>query len=324
MKNYHHLSLSERELIFLYSGQEKNGREIAKLLGRHHRTISRELQRNSHSKYFPSLAQQFCEKRRQNRQVGKLSDPALRNYLIAKLGKHWSPEQISGRLKLKVPALSISFESIYQFVYEKENRSLKLWEFLRRRHPKRQLFKQRKVKCKSQIPHRIFLEQRPEKANLRKETGHGETDNMEGLKKIPSAVSVTVDRKNHFTRLFKLKGKQAEEKSNSIILQFANWPRDLIKTLTMDNGLENYEHEKVAKILHCQTFFCHPYHPYEKGTVENTIGLVRQYFPKKTDLSKIAQADLNWVAWELNNRPRKILGFYTPSEILYKDTGWVT
>lgn len=323
MKNYHHLALCEREMIFLYQGQGKSTREIGRLLGRNHRTIAREIKRNSHSQYLPSLAQKLACDRRKESKTGKLSDPTLKHYIIGKLGKHWSPEQIAGRLRLKVPSLSISFESIYQFVYAKENRSLKLWDFLRRRHPKRQLFQQRKVKVRS-IPNRVFIENRPLKATLRKEAGHWETDNMEGLKKIPGAVSVNVERKSHLTRLFKLTNKQAEEKSNSLITQFDSWPRNLVKTLTMDNGTENYEHEKVTQALGCKTYFCHPYHAWEKGTVENTIGLVRQYFPKRTDLSGITQADLNWVAWELNNRPRKILGFYTPSEILYKDTGWVT
>lgn len=324
MKNYCQLSLQERELIFLYQGQGKSNREIGRLLGRDHRTISREWQRNREGRYSPSLAQERYKERRKERQAGKLSDPALRNYIIAKLGKHWSPEQISGRLKLKVPKLTVSSESIYQFVYAKENSRLKLWDFLRRRHPKRQLFNQRKIKCPLVIPNRVFIEQRPEKINLRKEIGHWETDNMEGLKKIPDAVSVTVERKSHLVRLFKLANKQKEEKSSSLLTQFDQWPRNLTKTFTMDNGTENYEHEKIARALKCQTYFCHPYHAWEKGTVENTIGLVRQYFPKKTDLSKINQADLNWVAWELNNRPRKVLGFYTPSEMLYKDTGWVT
>lgn len=122
----------------------------------------------------------------------------------------------------------------------------------------------------------------------------------------------------------RLENKKAEEKSQSMINQFYRWPSPLVKTITMDNGLENHDHEETARILNCQTYFCNAYHAWEKGTVENTIGLVREYIPKKTDLSEIAKADLNWIAWELNNRPRKRLGFLTPSEVFYKETGWGT
>lgn len=324
MNNYHHLNQNDREMIFLYLGQGKSFRQIGKILHRDHRTIGRELERNEDKEYSPSSAQKLARERRINTKVGKLDDQSLRNYIIRKLGAHWSPEQISGRLKLKVPNLGISTESIYQFIYDKSNKKLGLWEFLRRRHPKRQLFNQRKVKCKNQIPNRVLISERPVEVALRKEMGHWETDNMEGRKMIPGAVSVNVERKSHLTRLAKLNGKKADEKSFSIISQFSGWPDYLIKTITMDNGTENFEHEKVAKTLGCKTYFCNPYHAWEKGTVENTIGLVRQYFPKGTDLSQVKQGDLNWVAWELNNRPRKILGYYTPSEIFNKETGWVT
>ncbi|MBI5465545.1 IS30 family transposase [Candidatus Gottesmanbacteria bacterium] len=324
MKNYNHLKQTDRELIFLYRGQGKSYREIARLIGKDYRTIGREILRNNCHGYLPSLAQKLADKRRKQSKVGKFDDPLVRKYVIAKLGRHWSPEQISGRLKLKVPALSISYEGIYQFVYGRENRKLRLWEFLRRRHSKRQLFNQGKVRAKNRIPNRVLISERPLEANLRQEVGHWETDNMEGIKSIPLAVSVNVDRKSGVVKMDKLLNKKAEEKAMSLINQFNKWPSPLIKTLTMDNGLENHNHEKVAYFLNCQTFFCNPYHAWEKGTVENTIGLVRQYVPKGTDLTNITRADLNWIAWELNNRPRKRLGFLTPSEVFYKETGWGT
>lgn len=324
MKNYHHLKQTDRELIFLYKGQGKSYREIGRLMGKDYRTIGREILRNNSHGYLPSQAQKLANKRRKESKVGKLDDPLVRKYVIAKLGRHWSPEQISGRLKLKVPDLSISYEGIYQFVYGKENKGLRLWEFLRRRHSKRQLFSQRRVNHKNQIPNRVSISRRPLEANLRREVGHWETDNMEGIKSIPLAVSVNVDRKSGVVKMDKLLNKKAEEKAMSLINRFSKWPSRLTKTLTFDNGVENHNHEKVANLLNCQTFFCNPYHAWEKGTVENTIGLVRQYIPKGTDLTNVTKADLNWIDWELNNRPRKRLGFQTPSEVFYKETGWGT
>lgn len=324
MKNYHHLNQNDRELIFLYKGQDKSYREIGKLIGKDYRTVGREILRNSHQEYLPSLAQRLANKRRKESKVGKFDDSLVRKYVIGKLGRHWSPEQIAGRLKLKAPSLSISYEGIYQFVYSRENNKLRLWEFLRRRHSRRQLFKQRKVNHKNQIPNRVLISKRLLEANLRQEVGHWETDNMEGIKSIPLAVSVNVDRKSGVVKLDKLNNKKAEEKATSLINQFNKWPSTLTKTLTFDNGGENHNHEKVAGSLNCRTFFCNPYHAWEKGTVENTIGLVRQYIPKGTDLTNITKTDLNWIAWELNHRPRKRLGFLTPSEVFYKETGWGT
>lgn len=333
MKKYQHLAIGERELIFLYHQQGKSNREIARLIGKDQRTIGRELKRNSESEkkggerqYSPFRAQSLADQRRKDSKlkVKKLTDPALRGWVIRKLGKGWSPEQIAGRLKLKVSDLAVSYETIYQFIYARENRKVRLWELLRRRHSRRQFTGLRKVKRKRLIPGRIFIEQRPEEANLRLVVGHWETDNMEGLRKTPACVSVNVDRRSYVVKLGKLKNKKAEEKENSLVNQLGKLPRRLVRTLTMDNGLENCRHQKVARKLGCQTYFCNPYHSWEKGTVENTIGLVRQYLPKGTNLTEITQGELSWIAWQLNHRPRKKLGYYTPSEIFEKETGWVT
>lgn len=333
MNNYHHLSLSEREDLFAYLNQEKSCREIGKLLRRDHRTIGREIKRNSGRKrirkrvfikeYSPSKAHGLTEDRRKESKIGKLDDPSLRNYIINKLGRHWSPEQISGRLKRKVPNLSLSPEAIYLFIYNKENRKERLWEFLRRRHRRRLLFTGRKTKNKA-IPGRIFIEERPEKAILRKEAGHWETDLMEGVKSEKECLSVFTDRKTGLLKGEKIPDKKAETKRKNTIKLFERKPKNYVQTMTFDNGSENYEHQKIAGELNCQTFFCHPYHSWEKGTVENTIGLIRQYIPKKTPLSKVSKSDINWAIWELNNRPRKRLGFLTPSEAFYLETEWGT
>lgn len=330
MKHYTHLSILERELIYGYLAQGKSIRDIGRLLNRSHRTISREIKRNQKEEdkrvsYQPSAAQEKAHKRRLKAKVGKskLSDPLLLSFVIRKLGRGWSPEQISGRLRLIAPDHSISPESIYQYIYKKENRRLRLYEFLRRRHRKRRLRCGRKQQ-RQHLPGRVFIEERPKEASLRLKIGHWETDNLEGKRKTKGGASALVDRKSLLTRLTKVTSKEAKEKEAAVLKAFNGWPQSLVKTITFDNGKENATHQELAKRLNCQTYFCHAYHSWEKGTVENTLGLVREYLPKGSDLSHVTQGELSWIANELNHRPRKKLDFYTPAEVFEKETGWGT
>jgi transposase, IS30 family len=329
MNNYRHISQSEREVIYLSLHQGKSYRDIGKILKRDHRAIEKEIKRNGipgkdpRQTYSPSNAQKISEERRKESKRGKLDDPVLQNYVIRKLGSLWSPEQISGRLKKKVPNLSLTAQAIYDFIYAKENKKLRLWEFLRRKHPKRQLFNEGRVKTKA-IPGRIFIEERPIEITERKKAGHWETDLMEGVKSERECLSVFTDRKTGLLIGEKLPDKKAETKKDSTLKLFERKPKYLIQSITQDNGVENYEHQRVGAELKCPTYFCHPYHPYEKGTVENTIGLIRQYIPKKTPLSTVTKSDINKIFWDINNRPRKRLDFLTPSEAFYLETGWGT
>lgn len=333
MGKYIHLSLEEREQVFLYLNQGKKLREIGRLLHRDHKTIAREIKRNREDTlsstatltYSPSVAQAKAGKRRSEAKVGirKLDNPVLRSYVIRRLGQEWSPEQIAGRIQLKSPHLALSHETIYQFIYSKENRKLKLFELLRKHHSHRRL-KYGRHCHHLKIPDRIWIESRPIAAQLRLEVGHWETDNMEGKRKTKGNVSALVDRKSLFTKLTKLISKEAVEKEAAILQAFKSWPNYLIKSITFDNGTENYTHHRVANQLGCETYFCHPYHSWEKGTVENTLGLVREYLPKGMDLSSVTQADLSWIADQLNHRPRKKLGYFTPAEVFERETGWGT
>lgn len=333
-QHYTHLSNEEREKIFLLKGKGKGQREIGEILGRNHRTIGRELERNdiksSNSSnpgiplYSPSKAEELARERRRNSKVKKLDDPALRNFVINKLNRNWSPEQIAGRLKRKAENAAVSHETIYQFIYAKENKPLRLWEFLRKRYPRRRKKYDRKVKRGKilEIPNRIKIDQRPEEANHRTKIGHWETDLIEGKKSSKDVISIEVERRSRYTMLTKLENKEADNKLSALNQQLGKLPSSLVKSITFDNGKENYYHEEVADNLSCQTFFCNPYHSWEKGTVENTGGLVRQYLPKGTDLSTIEKSELSYIAKELNNRPRKILKYYTPREVILRETGW--
>ena len=146
---------------------------------------------------------------------------------------------------------------------------------------------------------------------------------MQGVQSNSQAISVSVDRKSRYVVLDKLSDKTPKQRAHSLITAFQTAPLP-VYSLTLDNGPENRYHEQVALALCCHTYFCRAYHAWEKGTVENTIGLIRSYIPKRTDLRPITLVDLRTIARELNDRPRKRLGFYTPSEVMYKETGWCT
>lgn len=330
MEKYNQLTIHEREQIKLLYQQGLSYRAIAGKMGRDHRTVARELIRNSPAlgpqAYCPTLAQTHTVKRRSEGRSKKLDDGALRNYVVKRLGKGWSPETIAGRLRRINSQVTICPETIYRFIYDRENRGDRYYEFLRRGHKKRESWFGRKTQTRKRliIPNKANIVLRPEEANNRETVGHLETDLMEGLRKTGGAVSVTVDRKSGLVMLDKLKSKESEERIGTLIQHLTKYPGQMRKTVTMDNGVENTQHERLQRDLGCQTFFCNPYHSWEKGTVENTIGLIRSWIPKKTDLTTINQADLNVIMLELNHRPRKKLGFSTPYEITLQETNWGT
>ncbi len=334
MKNYSHIGNNERELIYLYSNQGKNCFQIGKLLERSHTSVKREIERNGVLnpklgiyEYSPSYASKLAEKRRAESKTKKIDSPGIRNYVIKKLGRKWSPEQIAGRLNLISDGkIKISYESIYKFIYARENKDLRFWEFLRKGHTKRQSKFNRKVKRSKrlEIPGRTWIDERPEEAVKRSEFGHFETDLMEGRKSQSTCVSVNADRKSGLLNLDKIPDKKAQTKEIVLEKTLGNLPIQLVKTVTFDNGPENRNHQNIAKKYNCKTYFCHPYHSWEKGTVENSIGLVREYFPKGSDLSLVENWEVFAVQQELNDRPRKRLKFYAPKEAVYKETGWCT
>lgn len=333
MNNYIHLTQSEREAIFLQLSHGLSFRQIGVQMGRSYTTIAREVKRNSFpdeegrregDRYSPSEAYTLYRKRRELGKRSRLErEQDLARFVTRCLGRGWSPEQIAGRLRLKVPARCLSYETIYRFIYDRERRPLRLWEFLRRGHCHRQRLYGRKAQAVKRlaIPDRVPIERRSKEANERIKVGHFETDLMEGQRSTKAVVSVTTDRKALYVLLDKLESKEAEPRARVLTTSLKALHLK-VKTITVDNGAENHDHRILAEGLSCQVFFCHPYHSWEKGTVENTVGLVRQYLPKKTDLTGVNQADLKRIAWELNHRPRKKLGFYMPSEVLFSETGW--
>ncbi len=326
MRTYKQLNTEEREKIYLYWHQGKGYREIGRLVGRHHTSIQREVARNGRSKegkearsYSPQEAERQVRDRRQRGRKRRLESPGLQRYVIQCLSKQWSPEQIAGRLRKAVPQEAVSYETIYQFIYSKKVHRLHLWDFLPRRHSHRQSLYGRKVKGvgKGRIPYRTWIEERPPEVNQRATLGHWESDLMEGIRREKEVLSVTVERKSGYVLVEKLPDKRAHPRTQAWVHWFQRLPRGYARSLTVDNGLENIHHRSFTHQTGCPVYFCHPYHAWVKGTVENTIGLIRRFLPKKTSLCSIEHADLLSIQSLLNDRPRKRLGFLTPFEVLF-------
>lgn len=313
MANYKHLSEEERFLIYKYLKQDKTVTEIARILNRNKGTISREIAKNSTEVlYLPDTANRIAKTRRRHcHPKPRMSDEHLRKYVLLKLEKGWSPELIEGRLRKKFGKTIINHETIYKFIYESElGKQHKLYEYLRNGKKRRTKQKGRHTK-KSLIPNRIWIDERCDEANNRTEFGHLETDSVHYPNK--DAVNTTADRMSRFVFFTKLEGRDALSTSKALIERLHNVS---IKSITTDNGTENTKHEIVTKKLGVPFYFCHPYHSWEKGSVEQINGLLRRYLPRKTNLKNVTQQDLDDIAHELNTRPRKCLGYSTPCEVL--------
>lgn len=323
MKRYTRLSQAEREQVFLLLHEGTSLREIGKRLGRAHATISRELKGKEEQGYSPGTAHTNAIQLRHRRDRHKLDDPLLRTYVVRKLGEAWSPEQIAGRLKATGSQTTVCHETIYAALYQKPLKGERYWEFLRRGHRKRERWFARRSRRaqRAMILGKVSISERPREAQTRSRVGHWETDLMEGSRATRHVVSVTVDRKSGALMLDKLVSKESREKMDAMVTRLERVPFHVRKTMTFDNGMENAGHRRLES-LRMLTFFCAAYHSWEKGTVENTIGLVRQYLPKGGDLAHVTQQELMTIAQALNDRPRKRLGYMTPNEVLLKEAGW--
>jgi transposase, IS30 family len=323
MKSYIRLSQAEREQIFLLLHDGVSLREIGKHLGRNHTTISRELKQTTGPEYSPVKAHTQAISQRHKTDKHKLDDPLLQTYIIHRLGEHWSPEQIAGRLHYIHAQITVTHETIYASLYQSPLKHERLWEFLRRGHKKRERVYDRRTRHarKAMIFGKTPIFERPKEAQTRSKVGHWETDLMEGTKHTHHVVSATVERKSGALILDKLKNKESQEKMNAMIARFQRIPLHIRKTMTFDNGMENAQHRRLGS-LRMLTYFCGAYHSWEKGTVENTIGLVREYLPKGMDLTNVTQQELMTIGTSLNDRPRKRLGYKTPNEVLLQEAGW--
>jgi IS30 family transposase len=315
-RKYSHLSLEEREEIAIGLEKELKQYEIAVLLKRSPSTISRELKRNksvvNQVKYRANRAQLRADYRKiQSHKRQRIPNKKLRRFICKYLKIGYSPEIIAFLATSKNEKWKTNYETIYQWIY-KDRKDLIL--FLTRSHCKRRKRTAGGKNRGSKIPNRVMIEKRPDYINLRSRVGHWEIDTVIS-RMSKAAILVLVERRTRYVIIKKLHTKTALNVHNATVKSFMRLPDNFIGSITYDNGLENVLHEHTNKVLGIKSYFCNPYHSWEKGTVENTIGIIRRFYPKKTDWNNITQWDLNKVARFINNRPMKLLGFKTPYQV---------
>jgi IS30 family transposase len=318
------LTRKERVQIETLLNEKKSKSYIAKTLKRARSTITREVNKwvqNKGDKYDSGLAHWNAKDDYLNkRNTDKISTyKQLRFYVYRGLLSGWTPEQISGRLKDKYPndpIMSISHESIYRYIYTHPQASLnkKLIKLLVRKKTRRRPPKKKRG-TGSKILNQVSIDNRPEHINLRKEVGHWEGDLVIG-KNNKSAIGTIVERKTRFTLIIKLNSKKADEVAKMFTLKLNQLNQIFKKTMTYDNGTEMAKHQQITKNTGMKIYFAHPYSSWERGTNENTNGLIRRYLPKGTDFNKIDENKLNFIQEKLNNRPRKIINYKTPKEMM--------
>ncbi len=317
MRQYRHLTRRQRYIIEELLGLEKSYSFIARELAVHRATISREVRRNSSRRhgYHAKGAQAFAMGRKPHPvEYRRKISGAVEEAVTEKLSLGWSPEQISGRLKLENKA-SVSHETIYRFVYMDRRCGGRLFKCLRL-HNRRRIRGGKQNRLWKKIENRKFIEQRPETADLRAEFGHWERDLVQGMRNSGSLLTI-VDRKSRYTLLERVKTRFSDEVSLATERAFQNRPEVPKLTLTNDNGCEFGEFHKLEEKLRIPIYFTHPYCSWERGTNENTNGLLRQFFPKRSDFREIKPEDVEYVQDLLNSRPRKTFDYRTPSEVLF-------
>jgi IS30 family transposase len=315
-KTYKQLSAEERDILAILKSQGHSLRQIAQVLKRSPSTLSRELKRNAPpvytGYYLAHKAQQRADTRKhQSHRRQRLKNDFVRGYVEKHICLGWSPELIAGRLRIEYPQHCISHEAIYQWIYSDATHLIA--SLVRAHHRRKHRGYSRKHK-KSHIPGRISIKERPAAVLKRRQIGHWETDTI-SCRKSYQAVQVSVERKARYAKLAKLKAKTSRAMSVALVRRLCRYPAIMRRSITYDNGPENAEHLRTNKILGTASYFCQPFHSYERGTVENTIGLVRRFVPKKTNLAEVSQLQLTKIEDWLNNRPKKCLKFKTPAEV---------
>ena len=324
VKKHKRLTLKERVQIETLLNENNTKAYIAKRLNRSRSTISREVNKwvqNKYDKYEAHLAHWYAKDDYLNkRNLDKISTYSLLRFFVYKgLLSQWTPEQISGRIKELYPndpIMSISHEAIYRHIYTRPQASLnkKLIKLLVRKKTRRRPSKKRRG-TGSKIINQVSIDLRPKHIELRKEIGHWEGDLVIG-KGQKSAIGTIVERKSRYTLIIKLNSRKSDEIAKMFSIKLNQLNNLFKKTMTYDNGIEMAKHEKITQNTGMKIFFAHPYSSWERGTNENTNGLIRRYLPKGTDFNLIDEKLLMQIQLKLNNRPRKIIGYKTPQEIM--------
>lgn len=322
--SYVQLTSEERYVIYHLKLFKLSLREIARRLGRHHTTISREIQRNGPA--FPTWVywhegahQQALERRRLPRHYRRHAHEPLVRYVEQSLRAERSPDVIAARLKMEYPddiEMRVSIETVYRWVYRDAHQGGQLFNFLCRSHKKRR--RQRRLGTgRGLIPGRISIDERPDLVAARQRFGDWEGDTVEGAKGS-GHITTHVERKSRYLIAAKLANKTAAVTATAITAAFRRIPRTLRHTLTLDNGKEFAHFSEIEKGTGLAVYFADPYSAWQRGTNENTNGLLRRYFPKGSDFRNVTQETLASAVKKLNHRPRKCLGYRTPHEVFHE------
>ena len=295
-------------------------RQLTKLVGHDHSVLSRELSRNTgaHLSYHPDRAQKISDNRLHQKRKSKLvKHPLLREWVESQLKAGLSPEQVAGVLREAPPpalgGVTISHESIYQYIYEGEGSDW--YRYLRKKHSHRGKKRGRKKHKKSRIPERVPIQCRPKEVDERKEFGHWESDSMI-FSKQKAGLSVQYERCSQLVRITRVEDRSSNETRNALLCTIESLPKELFKTMTFDNGGEGVCHTMLRHEYDIDTYFCDPYASWQKGGVENMNGLIREYLPRTKDLATLTDRDIFDIQERLNNRPRKGLGYRTPNAVI--------
>lgn len=320
--SYTHLTECERVSIFHCQGMVQQA-ELGRRLKRHPATIRRELRRFRKDPiwpyyhcYLPDQAHRFAREKRAGKRGSRWTEHGpLLSYVQGGLQQKWSPEQIAGRLPREFPddaRMRVSHSSIYRWIRSDRQAGGEFWKCLRQSSKKHRKAYGSGAR-RNRIPDRVSIDQRPVQANLRTQIGHWESDSVLGRH---GRLATHVDRKSRYTLIARLPDGTARQFNAGSIRCFKRMPAKYRKTLTADNGSEFVEHRVLGSQLGFKTYFADPYSSWQRGTNENTNGLIRQYLPKGSDFSRLTHQRVAIIEKALNNRPRKCLGYRTPAEVL--------
>lgn len=321
MSSYTRLTLVEREEISRELAAGSRLRAIARQLGRAPSTIGRELRRAERTQStYRAMRGQHVARGHAQRPRKLLTHPSLQAYVHAQLRQRWSPEQIATRLKAAYPddpTMRASHETIYAYLYVLPRGALKreLLRALRHRRTHRRVRRGRPER-RGHIPAMLSIEERPAEVADRTVPGHWEGDLIVGRRNA-SALGTLVERTTRTTLLVPLRGKDATSVRQAFAREMRTLPQQMARSLTYDQGKEMAEHQLFTQETRIQVYFAHPHSPWERGTNENTNGLIRQFFPKGTDFSPVSRREVKHVQDLLNGRPRKVLNWRTPSEAFH-------
>jgi IS30 family transposase len=304
-----HLTFEERRLLYGLKKQGKSPPEIAELTGRHRSTIYRELDRNAGQRgYRPQQAQRLADERRlASRRPHKMDDPEMQRYVQDRIEKCWSPEQIAGRVRRDVPRAPgrwLSRQTIYDWIDDRRPQ----WQSLLRRRGQPTETRGKLVDC-------VRIAGRPDVINRRRRYGDWEGDTIVGQRRR-SALVTMVERKSGYARIGRVDGMNSDLTMRAAKRRLCDLPPALRRSMTFDNGKEFAKHPRLTRGLGLEVYFADPYASWQRGANENLNGLLRQFFPKGTDFTRISHHEVARVEHLLNERPRKRLGYRTPAEIL--------